>query len=107
MYLRPALTRQISSRPSNYTQQIVDKNLLSRSDGNALQAQKIKKLIPMLKNRLEESVSTIQNSKSISTEYVTEASKQARLLPKLINKLEKAVMPNTEEISEEELLNRY
>ena len=61
----------------------------------------------MLKNRLEESVSTIQNSKSISTEYVTEASKQARLLPKLINKLEKAVMPNTEEISEEELLNRY
>ena len=107
MYLRPALTRQISSRPSNYTQQIVDKNLLSRSDGNAQQTQKIKKLIPMLQNRLEESITTIQNSKNISSEFVTEASKQARLLPKLINKLKKAVEPNTEEISEEELLNRY
>lgn len=107
MYLRPALTKQISSRPSNYTQQIVNQNLLSRSDGDPQQAQKIKKLIPMLQNRLEESITTIQNSKNISSEFVTEASKQARLLPKLINKLKKAVEPNTKEISEEELLNRY
>jgi hypothetical protein len=107
MYLRPALTKQISSRPSNYTQQIVNQNLLSRSDGDPQQTQKIKKLIPMLQNRLEESITTIQNSKNISSEFVTEASKQARLLPKLINKLKKAVEPNTKEISEEELLNRY
>ena len=107
MYLRPALTKQISSRPSNYTQQIVNQNLLSRSDGDPQQTQKIKKLIPMLQNRLEESITTIQNSKNISSETVTEAQKQARLIPKLINKLKKAVEPNTEEISEEELLNRY
>lgn len=106
MYLRPALTKTISSRPSNYTQEIVNQNLLNRNDGNAVFTEKIKKLIPMLNDRLQEAVSTVKAGNQ-NADYYREAYSQAQRLPKLISKLKKSLNSDTEKISEEELLNRY
>lgn len=105
MYMRPALTKTLSSRPSNFTMQIVNQSLLDRSDSNAVMTQKIKKLIPMLKERLQEAVTTVKTGNQ-STDYFREAYSQSQRLPKLISKLNKS-LGSKEEISEEEILKRY
>ncbi len=104
--LRPAMVSQLSSRPSNYTLKTIEEILPQSSDSNPVGKAKIEKLIPILNNRLEEAIGTVQSANT-STTYYRNAFDQAKLLPKVIKKLKESLEPNTEEISEEELLNRY
>ncbi len=104
--LRPAMVSQLSSRPSNYTLKTIEEILPQSSDSNPVGKAKIEKLIPILSNRLEEAIGTVQSANT-STTYYRNAFDQAKLLPKVIKKLKESLEPNTEEISEEELLKRY
>jgi hypothetical protein len=104
--LRPAMVSQLSSRPSNYTLKTIEEILPQSSDSNPVGKAKIEKLIPILSNRLEEAIGTVQSANT-STNYYRNAFDQAKLLPKVIKKLKESLGANTEEISEEELLNRY
>jgi len=104
--LRPAMVSQLSSRPSNYTLKTIEEILPQSSDSNPVGKAKIEKLIPILSNRLEEAIGTVQSANT-GTIYYQNAFDQAKLLPKVINKLKESLGANTEEISEEELLNRY
>ena len=104
--LRPAMVSQLSSRPSNYTLKTIEEILPQSSDSNPVGKAKIEKLIPILSNRLEEAIGTVQSANT-GTNYYRNAFDQAKLLPKVIKKLKESLGANTEEISEEELLNRY
>ena len=104
--LRPAMVSQLSSRPSDYTLKTIEEILPQSSDSNPVGKAKIEKLIPILSNRLEEAIGTVQSGNT-STTYYRNAFNQAKLLPKVIKKLKESLGANTEEISEEELLNRY
>jgi len=104
--LRPAMVSQLSSRPSNYTLKTIEEILPQSSDSNPVGKAKIEKLIPILSNRLEEAIGTVQRANT-GTNYYRNAFDQAKLLPKVIKKLKESLGANTEEISEEELLNRY
>ena len=104
--LRPAMVSQLSSRPSNYTLKTIEEILPQSSDSNPVGKAKIEKLIPILSNRLEEAIGTVQSANT-GTNYYQNAFDQTKLLPKVIKKLKESLGANTEEISEEELLNRY
>jgi len=85
--LRPAMVKQLSSRPSNYTLQTLEKLLPMRGDSNAVGVAKLQKLIPILNERLKESVSTVRMGNE-SANYYQDALTQAKLLPNIIGGLE-------------------
>ncbi len=93
--LRPAMVAQLSSRPSVYTLKTLEKILPQRKDNNQAGRIKIERLLPILRNRLEEAASTVQSGNS-KTNYYQDAKEQANLLPKIIFGLETALKNNEE-----------
>jgi hypothetical protein len=90
LLLKPALAAQLSGKPSNYTLEWINKNLPQDNDGNKSGTEKIKKLIPILNERLNEAVSTVRMGNQTAT-YYQDALTQARMLPNIIGGLEVAL----------------
>jgi hypothetical protein len=90
LLLKPALAAQLSGKPSNYTLEWINQNLPQDTDGNKSGTEKIKKLIPILNERLKEAVNTVRMGKQTAT-YYQEALTQARMLPNIIGGLEVAL----------------
>ena len=110
--LLPAMTKQLSSRRSNFTVQLARERIPNPdTDNDATGRRKIESLIPVLKDRLEEAASTIQlgsvDPSVRKLEYFREAYDQFKQLPQIITVLEKSLTSGDEEISEEEILKRY
>ena len=94
--LRPAMSKQLSSRPSVYTLKTLEKILPQRKDNNQDGRIKIERLLPILRNRLKEAASTVQSGNS-KTNYYQDAKEQANLLPKIIFGLETALKNNEQD----------
>jgi len=96
--LRPAMVAQLSSRPSNYTLEQIQRILPQTGDGNQKGKTKIRALLPILSNRLKEAQSTVASGKK-STTYYQDAKEQAVLLPKIIQGLEAALQGEDSNLS--------
>tara|TARA_A100001391_G_scaffold86176_1_gene56557 strand:+ start:326 stop:1711 length:1386 start_codon:yes stop_codon:yes gene_type:complete len=110
--LLPAMTKLISSRPSNFNLQLAKDRIPNPdTDNDAEGRRKIESLIPVLKGRLEEAASTIKSGSVDPSvrklEYFREAVDQFKKLPQIISVLEKSLTSGDQEISEEEILKRY
>ena len=88
--LLPALTSDISSRPSNFTLEIARGKIPLPSDRDDIGQRKIEQLIPDLKLRLKEAESTIKSGKTNSN-YFQEAVNQANRIRSIIPILENSL----------------
>ena len=88
--LLPALTSDISSRPSNFTLEIARGKIPLPNDRDDIGQRKIEQLIPDLKLRLKEAESTIKSGKT-NTNYFQEAVNQASRIRSIIPVLENSL----------------
>ena len=88
--LLPALTSDISSRPSNFTLEIARGKIPLPTDRDDIGQRKIEQLIPDLKLRLKEAESTIRSGKT-NTNYFQEAVNQASRIRSIIPILENSL----------------
>ena len=88
--LLPALTSDISSRPSNFTLEIARGKIPLPNDRDDIGQRKIEQLIPDLKLRLKEAEGTIKSGKT-NTNYFQEAVNQASRIRSIIPILENSL----------------
>jgi hypothetical protein len=88
--LLPALTSDISSRPSNFTLEIARGKIPLPNDRDDIGQRKIEQLIPDLKLRLKEAEGTIKSGKT-DTNYFQEAVNQASRIRSIIPILENSL----------------
>ena len=88
--LLPALTSDISSRPSNFTLEIARGKIPLPNDRDDIGQRKIEQLIPDLKLRLKEAEGTIRSGKT-DTNYFQEAVNQASRIRSIIPILENSL----------------